>query len=256
MEDLKSNAEIRAEVSDWVLSVRNRLDLDRTEKLVILGPFRDPWTIALTISELKEALLRFRELAPYHGARMRCIQVTHYQNLLDWPEPHIQIIRASPENLFDPPSRAEMLEILERYVGPDASIGDAVKIESGWAVVINNALDIPSMIPGFTVRYLNDDGRKSLPPSTPIGEKGVSVASPRIDAVAAAVLKPSREKIKKHLESGGVLLNYRRESKPGRELAAGDVVAVRGAGRFRVVEITGHSKKGRVLMDVEIINGP
>ena len=161
-----------------------------------------------------------------------------------------------PENLFDPPSRAEMLETLERHIGADGSVGDVAKVESGWIVVLNNADEIQGQIRGYTVKYLRDDERDNIPPATMTGERTVSVASPRIDAVAAAVLKPSREKIKKHLESGGVLLNYIRESKAGRELSVGDIVAVRGAGRFRVVEIEGYSKKGKVRMRVDVINGP
>jgi RNA-binding protein YlmH len=82
------------------------------------------------------------------------------------------------------------------------------------------------------------------------------VASPRIDAVSAGILKPSREQIKKHLDSGGVLLNYLPVSKSGKELFPGDIVAVRGAGRFRLVEVVGETKKGRTRIRAEILNGP
>ncbi|MCK4721074.1 hypothetical protein KAU08_10460 [bacterium] len=256
MEILKTNAEIRNDASSWVKSISIILDRDKSLKTAILGPFIEPWTLAVTIGELIDSKLRWREIAPDNKPRMKRLQVTHTNNLLDWARPDFKIIRVRPDNLFDPPSRAEMLELLNQFLDKRASIGDIFKIEGGWAVSIASPGVITDTMPGFTIRDLTNEEIDELPDATQSGKRTVSVSSPRIDAVAAKVLKPSREKVKKHLESRGVLLNYKPARKPGIELVPGDIVAVRGGGRFRFNEILGSSKKGRIQVEVEILNGP
>lgn len=264
MEDLKSNAEIRAETKEWVDSARRSLDADRSRKLTITGPFRDPWTHAVAISEVTGAHLRWREAAPNPKARLRYIQVAHASNLLEWPDFPFVALRVRPDNLFNPPSRAEMLDRLEEVLGDEISFGDIVKIEGGWAVMLCrqgpetslSKFNLPETIVGFTLRTLLDEEIESLPACTQTGIVTTTTASARIDAVSAAVLKPSREQVKRHLESGGVLLNYQPAGKSGKELAPGDVVAVRNAGRYRLEELLGETKKGRVRIKAEILNGP
>jgi RNA-binding protein YlmH len=116
-------------------------------------------------------------------------------------------------------------------------------------------VELPETILGFTLRALLDEEIESLPACTQTGSSTTTTASARIDAVSAAVLKPSREQVKRHLESGGVLLNYQPVGKSGKELAPGDVVAVRNAGRYRLEELMGETKKGRVRIKAEILNG-
>ena len=256
METLKSNAEIKAEVRDMVTEMGMVLEADESHRQVIVTPFMEPWTLSLAIGELKSRRYRWREVAPNSSPRMRCLQVAHFQNLLDWPVAQFDVLRLRPENLFDPPSRAEMLEKLMLHLPESATIGDVLKIEGGLAVVVSELVDIPETIPQFTVRRLTPEEIDEIPPATKIGEKKVSVSSPRIDAVASKALNPSREQIKKHLESGGVLLNYEPARKPGIELAPDDIVAVRGGGRFRFLEIGDVSRKGRFQVIVEILNGP
>ncbi len=255
MEEFKSNAEIRNDASDWVTRVRRRLDRDSTGRDVVLGLFLEPWTLAVTIGEVRVSGFRYRQVAPNPSPRLSLLQVTHYQNLLDWPGSGFSVIGVRPDNLFDPPPRAEMLEELIQHLGPDVSIGDVVKIEGGWAVAVTGTDEVPGSIAGNTLRFLTSEEIRELPPATQTGERTVTVASPRLDAVAAVVLKPSREKIKKHIESGGILLNYEPAKKSSTELWPNDVVAVRGAGRFRVVETIGHTKKGRVKVRVDLLNG-
>lgn len=259
MEELTSNAEIRSDTADWVATLKRALDADRTRRLSSLGPFRDPWTHVVAISELIAARLRWREIAPNPSPRFRCLQVVHSSNLLDWPDPQLIVIRVRPDNIFSPPPRAEMIETVVAHLDESISVGDVHKIEGGWAMAIGSTsqttIAIPESIPGFTIRNLSADEIASLPPATQTGPRTAVVASARIDAVAAGVLKPSREQVKKHLESGGVLLNYQVAAKSGKELVPGDIVAVRSSGRFRLDAISGETRKGRLQVKVEILNG-
>jgi hypothetical protein len=256
MDDLRSNAEIRADAARWIVEISAKLESDTSRKLAFTSPFLDPWTIAVTIGEAVRKDLRFRTIVPNPSPRMTCLQAVHHNNLLDWPSPGISVIRVRPDNLFDPPQRFEMIDSLTEHLASDISYGDAFKIEGGWAVAMQGLDKIPDVIPGYTLWALTSEEIIDLPPATTTGRKKVSVASPRIDAVASKTLKPSREQIKKHLSSGGVLLNYEPARKPGYELVPGDIVAVRGGGRFRFLDIMGASKSGRIYVEVEVLNGP
>ena len=256
MDNIKTNAEILSDARTWVAEINAILDADEFRRHFVTSPFLDPWTRDITIGELDRRELRWREVAPNPSARLRCLQVVHSNNLLEWPHPTITMIRVRPDNLFEPPTRAAMLEELERNFGSNISIGDIIKIDSGWAVAISEGVEIPETIHGFNLRQLSDREIAELPPSTQTGPRNVSVTSPRIDAVASKTLNPSREQIKKHLSSGGVLLNYQPARKPGQELVPGDIVSVRTGGKFRFIDISDVSKKGRMQIKVEILSGP
>lgn len=83
-----------------------------------------------------------------------------------------------------------------------------------------------------------DGGRKFLPVSD-------TVASPRADAVVAALCNLSREKAQALFREGRVELDYESAEKPDREIVAGTVVTVRGYGKFIVRSLSDKTKKGR-----------
>lgn len=72
-----------------------------------------------------------------------------------------------------------------------------------------------------------------------------SVASLRLDSVAALVFGLSRAEAQTRIEKGTVFLNNRACLKPDREIGEGDKLTVRGLGRARVVSLGGVSRKGR-----------
>jgi RNA-binding protein YlmH len=72
-----------------------------------------------------------------------------------------------------------------------------------------------------------------------------TVASLRLDSVAAAGFGMSRTQMAEEIQSEKVKVNWK-DSKNGSQMVkAGDVISFRGRGRIEVVEITGQTKKGR-----------
>lgn len=86
-----------------------------------------------------------------------------------------------------------------------------------------------------------DSGRRYQP----VNE---TVASPRLDCTAAAVTGLSREKVKTMILSGQVSLNYDSECSCDDEVEAGDILSVRGGGKFRITEIENRTRKGRIRL--------
>lgn len=75
-----------------------------------------------------------------------------------------------------------------------------------------------------------------------------TVATLRLDAVAASGLSISRAKAQELIASGRVQLNHRETTKSDAPVAEGDVISARGLGKFEVAAVGGLSKKGRTAL--------
>ena len=78
-----------------------------------------------------------------------------------------------------------------------------------------------------------------------------TVATLRLDAVTASGFSLARSKAAGLIESGRVTLNHREVVKPDRTVGQGDVIACKGLGKFVVAEVSGLSKKGRIMLVLE-----
>lgn len=73
----------------------------------------------------------------------------------------------------------------------------------------------------------------------------ISLASLRLDAAIAAAFKLSRSEVDNYIEGGAAKINHREVYKCSAAIKAGDLISVRGLGRFRLEEMGGTSRKGR-----------
>lgn len=64
------------------------------------------------------------------------------------------------------------------------------------------------------------------------------VASCRLDCAVSSFARLSREKAKTAVSQGAVYLNYREEHRPDLTVAEGDVISIRGVGKFRIESLT------------------
>lgn len=72
-----------------------------------------------------------------------------------------------------------------------------------------------------------------------------TVASPRADAVVAALANLSRERAQALLKQGMVEIDYAPEERADRTVAAGSVIVIRGVGKFIVRSLSDKTRKGR-----------
>ncbi|MBQ1351778.1 MAG: RNA-binding protein [Oscillospiraceae bacterium] len=75
-----------------------------------------------------------------------------------------------------------------------------------------------------------------------------TVSSLRLDAVCALGFGTSRTRIAEQIAAGNVSVNYQPCCKPERSILQGDVISLRGKGKFRVEETGGKSRKGRSFL--------
>ncbi len=77
------------------------------------------------------------------------------------------------------------------------------------------------------------------------------VASLRLDNIVSNLARTSRGKAVEILEQERVFLNFKVETKPSKQVNVGDIITIRGKGRFEFKEITGNTKKGRFIIKVD-----
>lgn len=77
------------------------------------------------------------------------------------------------------------------------------------------------------------------------------VASLRLDNIVASLARTSRNKAIEILEQERVFINFKNEIKPSKQVKVGDMITIRGKGRFEFKEISGSTRKGRYVIKID-----
>lgn len=77
-----------------------------------------------------------------------------------------------------------------------------------------------------------------------------SVASLRLDSVIALAFHASRNSLVQNIENGNVFVNGKMITSNGYSLKEGDIISLRGKGKFQLMESGGKSKKGRLFIKI------
>ncbi len=80
----------------------------------------------------------------------------------------------------------------------------------------------------------------------------VRIPSLRLDTLVAQVFKLSRTQAQQLFSSERVFVNGAVAKGPAASPAQGDIISVRGHGRFIFVQISGQSKKGKLIAEIEL----
>lgn len=82
-------------------------------------------------------------------------------------------------------------------------------------------------------------------------QKIITVSSLRIDNIISEIVNCSRNESSKILEDQRVMVNYEVETKNSKIIKEDDIIVIRGKGKFRIFEILGETKKGKIAINVE-----
>ena len=82
-------------------------------------------------------------------------------------------------------------------------------------------------------------------------DMNVIVSSMRLDCFVAEISRTSRKKAVELIESQKVLLNYNLEEKFSKKINIGDVITVRGKGKFIVKEIVSKTKSDKYFVNMK-----
>ena len=103
-----------------------------------------------------------------------------------------------------------------------------------------------TQIGGTTVKTSLDELTSIAAKEERTKEIRATVASLRVDSIAAAGFGMSRSKAATEIEAEKVKLNWQSVKNASQSVKEGDVLSIRGRGRLEVVEVRGQTKKGRI----------
>lgn len=78
-----------------------------------------------------------------------------------------------------------------------------------------------------------------------------SVTTPRLDAVLSVAIRTSRTQGLQLIRDGNIYINGKCCTENAKSLREGDIISVRGHGKYRLYQIGGQSKKGRYHITVQ-----
>ena len=132
-------------------------------------------------------------------------------------------------------------------------IGDILVTGQGGQVIVDR--DIKEYIllhltkVGKTAVYTSPlEWDKLYPPKEEWEERLVTASSLRLDTVLANCVRLSRTKALGLIKGGRVQVNWKLEDSPDALLKEGDVLSVKGYGRFLVREVEGETRKGNLRL--------
>lgn len=82
-------------------------------------------------------------------------------------------------------------------------------------------------------------------------ERDIIVSSLRLDNVISELAKCSRNKALEIINTERVFINFQSETKKTKQIKTGDIITIRGKGRFYIKELLGQTKSGRTIIKIE-----
>ena len=84
-----------------------------------------------------------------------------------------------------------------------------------------------------------------------VEEMNIIVPSLRLDNFVSDLARTSRSKAVQIIDSERVFINGQNETKASKQVKLGDVITIRGKGRFVVKEFGGNTRSGRTVVKIE-----
>lgn len=137
-------------------------------------------------------------------------------------------------------------------------VGDIIMVPAGCQVLLDATI-LPFVLQhwrrigeaAIRVAAIGLDEITAPPPI--VKEIKTTVASLRLDAVAAAGFGLSRTKMAQEIVAARVKVNWHDAKNAAQPVKTGDVIAIRGRGRVEVAEVMGQTKKGRFSIRLQRI---
>lgn len=134
-------------------------------------------------------------------------------------------------------------------------VGDILIVSDGAVAFVRNE------IAEYVIMNLNSVGRNNVNVSEYTGdcsqfssafsEINVVVTSMRIDNFLTSVCKCSRGKAAEYINEDKVFVNYSCVTKASKTLDVGDVISIRGFGKYKIAEEIRNTKSGRLVLSVK-----
>ena len=186
----------------------------------------------------------------YQGAE-RNRAIFSDKTFLGKPSFEIAVIKAEWHGDFVRLSHRDALGAVMSLGVDRANIGDIIATGDFVKILIDEKmadyfLENFNEIGGAKVTCSLDELSSIAPKEEHVKEISATVASLRIDAVAAAGFGVSRSKAATDISADKIKLNWQSVKNASVAVKEGDIISIRGRGRVQVAEVRGTTKKGRI----------
>lgn len=82
-------------------------------------------------------------------------------------------------------------------------------------------------------------------------EREIIVSSLRLDSIVAELAKTSRNKASEIIALGRVFVNYENEIKLSKEIKIGDIITIRGKGKYKIKQLIRNTKREKNVVKIE-----
>ena len=117
------------------------------------------------------------------------------------------------------------------------------------AIYLKNSLQSLTRFKKSTIEIIDYEDIKTKPQE--FIEFNIKVASNRIDAIVAEIVKTSRNKAEEYIDNKKVSINYQEELKYTKTVNENDVIVIRGKGKFIIYKIGEKNSKGKLTIAVK-----
>ena len=166
------------------------------------------------------------------------------------PAFEIAVIKAEWNGEFARLSHSDVLGSIMSLGVDREHIGDIIATKESAKILVDKKMaeyfiSNLTQIGGTTVKTVIDELTSIAAKEERYKEIRATVASLRVDSIAAAGFGMSRSKAAVEIEAEKVKLNWQSVKNASQSVKEGDVLSMRGRGRLEVAEIRGLTKKGR-----------
>ena len=170
----------------------------------------------------------------------------------------VQIIRVElPEDLKGKYAHRDYLGAVIKLGIERKKVGDIIVDNNGADIIVDKdivkfLLENLGSLTRFSKSIITVQNIEDLRPVEIRKEEiEIIVSSMRLDNVVSELARCSRNKALEIINTERVLVNFESETKKTKQIKAGDIVTIRGKGRFFIKEIAGQTRSGRNVIRIE-----
>lgn len=170
----------------------------------------------------------------------------------------VQIIRIElPDDLKGKYTHRDYLGAVIKLGIERKKIGDIIVDQNGADIIVDKdivkfLLDNLGSLTRFSKSTISVQNIEDLRPVEVRKEElEIIVSSMRLDNVISDLARCSRNKALDIINTERVFINFECETKKTKQVKTGDMITIRGKGRFFVKEIIGQTRSGRTIIKIE-----
>lgn len=241
----------------FVEKVENDIRFVETRYSLLLTPFINPRQVEIYQALANRSGLKCFSSNQYMTREYARVIVAPDYYILEEKDFEISLLEIKYANKFNQLEHRQILGALLHQMGVKRTVFGDILVEDGRAQVFvdqrlsSHFISEMTKISKVSVQLNEVDYGKSIVSHEERDTKDLILSSLRLDKVLASILKLSRSQALKLITTEKVKLNYRVMTKPSVMLSIGDLISVRGFGRFYLTSDLGLTKSGKHKIRIE-----